>query len=222
MIIAKSVESFYEKHKSELLKLIAKDQNKPIGFDEMEFSFIDLDGKKYYSFREATSLPIERLGKLEEYKVLMSSGLHKGVIDELTNYMEEILSKIVNSGLDVEVKKNSSKNIANLGMLINEIKERQKTFIPIELFYAFLSCQLVREDENPYVFNESIHKEKIVALMSLNEVNGGFFFGQKELSQLRNLLNMPEEEWNEYWQTSMVHHRTRIRALEIYLSEKEL
>lgn len=222
MIIAKSVESFYEKHKSELLKLMAKDQNKPIGFDEMEFSFIDLDGKKYYSFREATSLPIERLGKLEEYKVLMSSGLHKGVIDELTTYMEEILSKIVNSGLDVEVKKNSSKNIANLGMLINEIKERQKTFIPIELFYAFLACQLVREDENPYVFNESTHNQKIVALMSLNEVNGGFFFGQKELNQLKNLLSMQEEEWNEYWQTSMAHHKARIKALEIYLSEKEL
>lgn len=222
MIITKSVETFYEKHKEEILKMVAKDQNKPLGFDEMEYSFVDIQGRKYYSFTEATSLPIERLAKLEEYKILMSSGLHKGVIDELTNYMEDILSKIVNTGLENEVKKNSSKNIANLGMLINEIKERQKTFIPIELFYAFLSCQLVREDENPYVFNDSIHKDKIVALMGLNELNGGFFFGQKELTLLKNLLNMSEEEWNEYWQTSMEYHRNRIRGLEIYLSEKEL
>lgn len=222
MILSKNVESFYKKHKEEILKLVAKDQNKPIGFDELEYSFVDMLGRRYYSFPEATALPIERLAKLEEYKVLMSSGLHNGVIEELTNAMDNILSNIVNSGLETEVKKNSSKNLANLGMLINEIKERQKIFIPIELFYAFLSCQLVREDESPYVFNESIHKDKIVALMELNEKNGGFFFGQKELSLLRNLLNMQEEEWNEYWQTSMEHHRYRRKALEIYLSEKKL
>lgn len=222
MILSKNVESFYKKHKEEILKLVAKDQNKPIGFDELEYSFVDMLGRRYYSFPEATALPIERLAKLEEYKVLMSSGLHNGVIEELTNAMDNILSNIVNSGLETEVKKNSSKNLANLGMLINEIKERQKIFIPIELFYAFLSCQLVREDESPYVFNESIHKDKIIALMELNEKNGGFFFGQKELSLLRNLLNMQEEEWNEYWQTSMEHHRYRRKALEIYLSEKKL
>lgn len=222
MILSKNVESFYKKHKEEILKLVAKDQNKPIGFDELEYSFVDMLGRRYYSFPEATALPIERLAKLEEYKVLMSSGLHNGVIEELTNAMDNILSNIVNSGLETEVKKNSSKNLANLGMLINEIKERQKIFIPIELFYAFLSCQLVREDESPYVFNESIHKDKIVALMELNEKNGGFFFGQKELSLLTNLLNMQEEEWNEYWQTSMEHHRYRRKALEIYLSEKKL
>lgn len=222
MILSKNVESFYKKHKEEILKLVAKDQNKPIGFDELEYSFVDMLGRRYYSFPEATALPIERLAKLEEYKVLMSSGLHNGVIEELTNAMDNILSNIVNSGLETEVKKNSSKNLANLGMLINEIKERQKIFIPIELFYAFLSCQLVREDESPYVFNESIHKDKIVSLMELNEKNGGFFFGQKELSLLRNLLNMQEEEWNEYWQTSMEHHRYRRKALEIYLSEKKL
>lgn len=222
MILSKDVESFYKKHKEEILKLVAKDQNKPIGFDELEYSFVDMLGRRYYSFPEATALPIERLAKLEEYKVLMSSGLHNGVIEELTNAMDNILSNIVNSGLETEVKKNSSKNLANLGMLINEIKERQKIFIPIELFYAFLSCQLVREDESPYVFNESIHKDKIVALMELNEKNGGFFFGQKELSLLRNLLNMQEEEWNEYWQTSMEHHRHRRKALEIYLLGKEL
>lgn len=222
MIISKDLKSVYKKHKEEILKLVAKDQNKPIGFDELEYSFVDMLGRRYYSFPEATALPIERLAKLEEYKVLMSSGLHNGVIEELTNAMDNILSNIVNSGLETEVKKNSSKNLANLGMLINEIKERQKIFIPIELFYAFLSCQLVREDESPYVFNESIHKDKIVALMELNEKNGGFFFGQKELSLLKNLLNMQEEEWNEYWQTSMEHHRHRRKALEIYLLGKEL
>jgi hypothetical protein len=181
---------------------------------------VDLQGKKYYSFPEATALPIERLAKMEEYKVYMSSGLHADMVTEITEYMESILGKIVNSGLDNEVKKNSSKNIGDLGMLIRELKERQKTFIPIEIYYAFLAIQLVREDENPHIFNNSVHNSKIAALMDLNEMNGGFFFGQRESKQLQSWLNMLEPEWNEYWQNSIQFHQTRIKALETYLSIK--
>lgn len=220
MIIAKNLQSVYKNNKEELLKLVAKDQNKPIGFDELEYSFIDLQGKKYYSFPEATALPIERLAKMEEYKVYMSSGLHNQAITEITDYMQSILEKIVNSGIDNEVKKNSSKNIGDLGMLIRELKERQKTFIPIEIYYAFLAIQLVREDENPYMFNNSVHNSKIAALMDLNEQNGGFFFGQRESKQLQSWLNMSETEWSEYWENSMEYHRIKLKALEIYLSNK--
>ena len=220
MIIAKNLQSVYKNNKEELLKLIAKDQNKPMGFDELEYSFIDLQGKKYYSFPEATALPIERLAKMEEYKVYMSSGLHNQAITEITDYMQSILEKIVNSGIDNEVKKNSSKNIGDLGMLIRELKERQKTFIPIEIYYAFLAIQLVREDENPHIFNNSVHNSKIAALMDLNEQNGGFFFGQKESKQLQSWLNMLEPEWSEYWENSMVFHKIRTKALETYLSTK--
>jgi len=220
MIIAKNLQSVYKNNKEELLKLIAKDQNKPIGFDELEYSFIDLQGKKYYSFPEATALPIERLAKMEEYKVYMSSGLHNQAITEITDYMQSILEKIVNSGIDNEVKKNSSKNIGDLGMLIRELKERQKTFIPIEIYYAFLAIQIVREDENPYMFNNSVHNSKIAALMDLNEINGGFFFGQRESKQLQSWLNMSETEWSEYWENSMEYHRIKLKALEIYLSNK--
>ena len=220
MIIAKDLKSFYKNNKEEILKLVAKDQNKPMGFDELEYSFIDLQGKKYYSFPEATALPIERLAKMEEYKVYMSSGLHSENIKEITDYMQSILEKIVNSGIDNEVKKNSSKNIGDLGMLIRELKERQKTFIPIEIYYAFLAIQLVREDENPHIYNNSVHNSKIAALIDLNEQNGGFFFGQKESKQLQSWLNMLEPEWNEYWENSMVYHKIRAKALETYLSNK--
>ena len=220
MIIAKNLQSVYKNNKEELLKLVAKDQNKPIGFDELEYSFIDLQGKKYYSFPEATALPIERLAKMEEYKVYMSSGLHNQAITEITDYMQSILEKIVNSGIDNEVKKNSSKNIGDLGMLIRELRERQKTFIPIEIYYAFLAIQLVREDENPYMFNNSVHNSKIASLMDLNEINGGFFFGQRESKQLQSWLNMSETEWSEYWENSMEYHRIKLKALEIYLSNK--
>ncbi len=221
MIIAKDVKSFYEKHKEEINKLVALGQNKPIGFDELEYSFMDLKGRKYYSFPESTSLPLERIAKLEQTKTYMSSGLHEGVVDEITFYMEDILGKVVNSGLENEVKKNSSKNITNMGMLINELKTRGKTFIPIELFYDFLACQLVREDENAHVVNNEIHLDKVNSLMDLNKEIGGFFFGCKELKLLQNLLNMSEIEWNEYWQSSITYHKNRKKALQMYLSESK-
>lgn len=220
MIIAKNLDSLYKKHKDEIDKIVARNQNRPVGFDELEFAFLDLNGKKYYSFPESTAIPMVRLGKLEEYRVLMSSGLHNGVVTEITEQMEKILGGIVNTGLDVEVKKHSSKNIANLGMLITELRERSKTFVPVELMFAFLSVQLVREDENPYTFNEQIHIDKITQLQAINDEFGGFFFGRKELKQLIDLQSMSNEEWSAYWEKSMYHHRIRQKALTDYLSDK--
>lgn len=221
MILAKDLKSVYENHKDELMKMVAKDQNKPIGFEDLVYSFSDLDGKKYYSFTESTNLPIERLAKLEEYQVLMTSGLHNGRIDEITTYMDNILSSVVNTGLDDEVKKKSSKNLAKLGLLIQELKTAKDNFIPVELFYSMLAVQLVREDENIYSINDTTIHEKVIAFQKLSESNGGFFFGLKELKLVQSLSAMSENEWNEYWKQSKQYHEARKKALRTYLLDVE-
>lgn len=205
-----NLQSFYNKKKSELTKLVALDQN--IAFDRsaMEYCLVDLQGKKYYSFPESLALPLERLGKIEEFKIWMASGLHEETINLICDQMEKILSEGIKDG----------KGTANIGMLIAELRDRQKMALPIELFYNYLAIQLIREDENPEVYNNQIHLEKIYALKELNEQTGGFFFGLKELNQLQRLLNMSASEWNEYWQNSIIQHQNRLKALMIVLQEK--
>lgn len=206
-----NLQSFYNKKKSELTKLVALDQN--IAFDRsaMEYCLVDLQGKKYYSFPESLALPLERLGKIEEYLQWITSGLTGDTIAFLCDEMDKLLSDGLKTG----------KNASKIGLIVAEIKSRKEMAIPVELMYNLLAVQIIREDENPEVFNQQIHLEKIIALKELNEQTGGFFFGLKELKALQNLFNMSPEQWKDYWERSIIAHRIRLEALMTVLHGKQ-
>lgn len=203
-------EKYYKHYKEEVKKLVALDQNVPFDIGSMEFTLYDLLGKKYYSFPESTAIPMERLAKIEEFKVWMSCGLHAGSIELICEQMEKILSDGIKNG----------KGTAQIGLLISELRTRKEMSIPIELFYNYLAVQLVREDEKPEVFNNQIHLEKIVALQDMTKETGSFFFGLKELKMLRNWSDMSEDEWDSYWANSIKLHQNRLQALMTVLQEK--
>lgn len=211
MIIHKgNLQSFYEKHKTEITKLVALDQNTSFDIGSMEYCLVDLSGKKYYSFPESLALPLERMGKIEEYLQWITSGLTGDTISFLCDEMDKLLSDGLKTG----------KNASKIGLIISEIRGRKEMAIPVELMYNLLAVQLIREDENPEVFNNQIQIEKIIALKELNEQTGGFFFGLKELKQLQNLFNMSPEEWSNYWERSITQHRIRLEALMTVLHGK--
>lgn len=204
-----NLESLYKKRKTDLNKLFALDQHLKTDIGSLEYCMTDLMGKKYYSFPENLALPLERLGKVEEFKIWMSSGLHTESLELICSNMEKILSEGIKDG----------KGTAMIGLFIAELRERKNMAIPVELFYNYLAVQLIREDENIDVFNNQIHLEKIIALKEVNEQMGGFFFGLRELKMLQNLLNMSAEEWNSYWESSIIQHRNRLQALMTVLQQ---
>lgn len=198
-----NIQSFYNKRKTEFSKLVALDQNVAFDIGSMEYSLVDLSGKKYYSFPESLALPLERLGKVEEYLQWITSGLTGDTVEMFCDEMDKLLSDGLKTG----------KNAAKIGLLLSEIRERKNMAIPVELMYNLLAVQIIREDENPEVFNNQIHLEKIIALKELNDQTGGFFFGLKELKKLQDLFNMSPEKWSEYWENSITQHRIKLEAL---------
>lgn len=205
----KDYKKIYEANKEEFKRLVALDQNKPIGTADLKHTCIDLQGKSYYSFTDAVDIPLERLAKIEEYKLWLSSGLHKETVEVLCDKAEEILSSGLTKG----------KGSAKLGLIISELRERQNMVVPVELLYNLIAVQLVREDENPNVFNNEIHLQKIVALKELSDQSGSFFFGWSELKQLQGWLNMSEAEWVQYWRESTLTHQRRMEALKQVLEK---
>jgi hypothetical protein len=211
MILGTSLKSVYEKHKTELRLLMALD--KPPSHTQLEYAITDLNGVKYYKFPQDASIPIERWGKLNEYMMWMSSGLTGGELDKLVAVAEEAIAQ----GL-----KQDTRNIAKISTVLNEIKERKNMVIHTELFYNYVSVQLVREDENPDTFNNEIHLQKVEQFK--REVAAGnsydFFFsiGLKKLSAL---MDMSKSEWEQFWNSSQKEQELLSEKLKIIESAKK-
>lgn len=178
------------------------EQNTPIQLKELHFAFETY--KKYYRFPSNMALPMSRFGKLQEFLMYMSARLTADNIDLLINKAHEIIEK------GIENNHGASKVAA----ILYQLQDRKDKLIPQELIYNYLAVQLVREDEDPKLFNNQIHMEKVDDLMANSD--NRFFFHLKELKTLLNLTTISEREWLQYAEQSDLQQEALKKSLEIY------
>lgn len=215
----------YKAFKKQFQKIAASEQMKPIGFDKMEKCFVDSLGFQYYKVSNSMDLPIERKGKINTYLTWINLGLGTFLVKKkdgkeveytelglILDAMEEALNKGVNN----------KPNAAMIGALIREIRERENLIIHTELLYNILAVQWIREDENPAVFDEEKHIEKIKQFkIEVSQSNSYFFFATTKLNELLPFLKITEQEWNEYWKLSLVKQQALHRFITNYLPKEE-
>lgn len=191
MILSKSVQSFYAAHKQELLKLFYLDQPKPEGFDKLTQIYLDRNGNIYRTWESEKDISLERYGKMLEFLQFIAKGLSAKEENDLLDRMETNLE----NGLKDQAKKSSAK----IGAIITEMRKRQTLCIHTELLYNFMAVQWVRQDENPSIYDNEIHIEKIEVLKE--ETHDGiaaFFFQQPALKRLLDLSGIQKEDWQIY------------------------
>lgn len=178
------------------------EQNTPVTLKELSYAFST--EKKYYRFPSSMALPVPRYGKLQEYLMYMSARLTAENIDLL-----------INKG--IEVIENGIKNdngASKVAAILHQLGDRNDKIIPHQLIYNFLAVQYVREDEDPKVFNNEIHMEKVDDLMANSD--NSFFFRLPELKKLLNLTTMSETEWKTYVSESESQQAILKSVLKIY------
>lgn len=207
----KTVDELWNEHRDEFLKIYSREQVKPLTHSNLEKAFIDKNLKQIYRFGKDVALPLERFGKMNEYMTFMS----KGLTAEEDTEMDLAIEKILESGIG-----KSQKNVSGIGAILQERKKRRKLVIHTELLYNFIAVQLVREDERPEVFDNDIHKEKIITFKEMVEEQGAYFFFQKrELNRLSALSSMSQKEWETYWEESLIQQKVLPQALKVYSSQ---
>jgi hypothetical protein len=184
---ADNLKTLWLKHREEFLKIYA--QEIPQG-DKMtlEKALIDLDGKVYYRFTgSSTIMPLERMGKMQDFLTMMSAGLDT---TELTSLID-----IANNELAMALAGKKA-DVIKIGAVLNQIKERQTFILHDQLMWQFMAVQLVREDEPASQFVQKIHDEKIEALQLLYYHNDDYsFFHNPELRLLNGLLKCSQEDF---------------------------
>lgn len=199
----------YNHFKEDFIQRFIKEQNKAKEiYNELDYMFTDLNGKKWYKYMKDQALPIERIGELEKYVTLMSA--------KLTG---EELTMLCDKGIDlVEKGLTNGNNSIKVGALLMEIKDRKEMIIPYQLLLNRIAIMYVREDENPKVFDQKLHLEKVDQLMDEAKAQNGFFFQMPELKEETGLLNMSDKEWMHYTKMSTQQSEELLEAARIISS----
>lgn len=201
-----------EHHREKVIELIMAEQRKPIGFDLLDYRFMDSTGRKYYGFPKDMPISIERFGKMRDFIMWMAVGVSP---DEF----EQIIQTADKAWIDTLKTK---KNHQRVGLLLQELKLRMNMVIHTDLLYNLMAVQWIREDENPEKFDASIHDEKVAQFKKDNATgNTYFFFHQPELKRLNELWNFTPDEWLAYWNESEAKQKWLKTALRTVLSEIE-
>jgi hypothetical protein len=179
---------FYKYFKDVVLDIQYKEQSKKVGFEKLKKMFQDSNGKIYYRYLNDLDLPITRKGELERVIKEVEMGLSSSELDMLLTAMEEA----INGG--------NKPNIAQIGHLIIEIRNRKKMLIHPELLFEAVALMYIREDEDPAEVDKEITKAKISQFKKDSKEGLRDFFYTSGLTTYIPFLEKSEEEWMEYWE----------------------
>lgn len=194
-----------------------KEQNKPTGFNDLEFAFVqEVNGKpmRFYRWPERLDMPTVREGELEKIIKLMMMGLTAKNLDDMVDVAIE--NKVV-AIEHRENKKVFDSAMTKLGAVLIEIQNRKDKIIPVELVYNLLAVSYVREDEDPQSFDKEVQKQKAELFQTHADNNSSFFFQLPELKSKLSWLNLSEANLTDYINASKAQQAFLKEALSFTL-----
>lgn len=200
----------YRIFRRRILKYYYSEQSKVKGFDKMEKSFVDSNGKQYYRCVRDLDMPIKRFKECQQLLRLISSGISEENIRLITQAMR----KAINEG--------RKPNIAEIGFLIGEIDKRNGVYVDPDMLFECAAIMYIREDENPIEIDPAIQKQKVEQLKI--DSQGGLydFFTSAGLSDYIPFVGTTENEFTEYLKESEVKMKALNIHLQKYITEPEL
>ncbi len=178
---------------------------------------VDGKGRTYYEFPESMALPMERFIKQKEYMEWMASGLDGETLIEITDAAKERLTEAIS--LPAKSKAQTSE-FAKVFAMLQEIGDRKDRIIPFDLVINCLCALIVREDENPLKWNQSIHVEKCEYFAS-RHIDYQFFFQFSAFRELSRLLNVSNENWTAYLAKQKTQQQSIRQSLRIFSTSVE-
>jgi hypothetical protein len=169
-------------------KVFGQRKNRKFKDITLEFAFLSSDGSKMYIWNDKKALPLERLSEMLKIQEFISSGVDGETLELYLNEAELLISK----GLS------DPKVAAQLAALFQTLKMRKTAFPHKDLLLNYAAIWLIREDEDPFKYDELIHKEKVRAFeKDCREMGSYFFFAMTGLGYISRWLSVSELQLNQ-------------------------
>lgn len=200
----------FNKYEKQFLEHINKKRGITLTKDNLVFSFHDLDGNGYYKFPKEISLPMARLGKLQEYIMWLSAAINGEELERQLNRIDAVLTEGLKHG----------KGAAKIGFIVSDLKDRKNMIIHNELFYNMIACQIIRHDESVTDFNNDIQMQKVEAFKNLDSQNDTFFLNIQEFLKALNWSNITREEYQTLLKESIIKREATEKVMQEILEKK--
>lgn len=172
---------------------------------DLDYAFTDLNGKRYYKIPiEVMTVPLERVGKSQDFTMYMAAGMTPENIKKFTRIAITEIENLVR-GLPGSLPKAT--------IALNEIEQACDIVIHTELLYQFIAVNYIREDEDPFEYSENIQVEKVEMFKRLNKEKHAFFLNLPELKNVSKFLNSSPEELDDLWKDSQRKIRRQEQVL---------
>jgi len=161
------------------------------------------DGYNYLRFPKETNMPLERFSMSMALLERLSSGISGSEMELILEGMEKALS----AGLT------NPKNAALVATYIHIIRERQDTIIHRDLLLNIAATWIIRDDEDPSIINNDIHKEKLEVFEKMCKEGSHDFFTRLGIEPLIPLMSMSPSDFQKLWEYNVEAQRNLIKAL---------
>ena len=161
------------------------------------------DGYTYLRFPKETNMPLERFSMSMALLERLSSGISGSEMEGILEGMEKALA----AGLT------NPKNAALVATYIHIIRERQDTIIHRDILLNIAATWIIRDDEDPTIINNDIHKEKLVVFEAMCKEESHDFFYRLGIEPLIPLMSMSPEDFKKLWEYNLEAQRNLIKAL---------
>lgn len=156
--------------------------------DNLKYAFKDSSGRSYFYFPKMEDIPLPLFEKLNELQ-------------------EQMRCKIPSKDLDIWIKKvkevlngNSKTKVTDFGYWLGVLEERRNILFEPMILTEIAALLYIREDENPCIYNEELHKEKFQMLWQ-DSREGAFlydFFLNAGLSGYIPSGSVTRENWIQF------------------------
>jgi hypothetical protein len=192
------IKLIYKIFKKQLNKLVFEtDQLHYDWRDKCEMAYIDVDGLKYYRFKDSLDIPVQRAEYLQGLLILFEQGFNTKEYKLFIDGFEHEINETVNN------EKYRGKGLAKIMQLVRELRSRSEIRLEPDLMLEMMAVILIEENENPNIIDHKVIDVKVKKFKADNKERSASFFIQGGLVSFIPFLPLIEKDWMKYMATTM-------------------
>jgi hypothetical protein len=189
------IKIIYRIFKKQLNKLVFEhDQLNYDWRDKCDMVYVDIDGLKYYRFRDVMDTPIQRYQYLLHLLQLFMIGFNKAEYSVFLKELKSIVDVIIND----HKESGKIKELTRLITILNEIEFRANILLDQDILFEMVAVSLIEENENPATVDHKSIDIKVKKFKAANEERAANFFIQAGLNTFIPFLELLKKDWMKY------------------------